>query len=234
MSFYTSFAHHYESVFPFSQAVYDFLRRYLLMPPASVLDIGCGTGHYAGALAADGFDAVGIDLDPAMVAYAREHYPAAAFATLDMRDIAALDRPFTAAFCIGNTAAHLPHEAFARFLDDVRALVAPGGAWILQVMNWDYVLTQQKVIFPLITAEGAVVFERTYRDICTERVTFETRLLVEGAEIFSDATTLYPLRSAEIVALHAARGFRLLTHQGSYGGAPFDPGQFSANVFAFA
>jgi len=242
MSFYSSFATYYESVFPFSQPVYDFLRRTLPPSPATVLDIGCGTGHYAGALAKDSFDATGIDLDPAMVAYAREHYPAATFHTLDMRDITTLGGTFAAAFCIGNTAAHLPHAAFTRFLDDVRKAVRPGGSWALQVMNWDYVLTQTTVALPLITAEndgvvgdavGDVVFERHYRDISAERVTFHTRLLVEGVEIFADATPLYPLTSAEIIALHTARGFRLTAHQGSYGGAPFDPAQFSANIFAF-
>ncbi len=34
---------------------------------ASVLDVGCGPGHLAGRLAALGFDATGIDLDPAMI-----------------------------------------------------------------------------------------------------------------------------------------------------------------------
>lgn len=236
MSFYSSFATYYESVFPFSQPVYAFLRRILPTPPATVLDIGCGTGHYAGALAKDGFDATGIDLDPAMVAYARKHYPAATFHTLDMRAITTLGGAFAAAFCIGNTAAHLPHAAFSRFLDDVRKAVRPGGAWVLQVMNWDYVLTQSTVALPLITAENdgvAVIFERHYRDISAERVTFETRLLADGVEIFTDATPLYPLPSAEIIALHTARGFRLTAHQGSYGGAPFDPTQFSANIFAF-
>jgi SAM-dependent methyltransferase len=240
MSFYSSFATYYESIFPFSQAVHAFLRRTLPSPPATVLDIGCGTGHYAGALAKDGFDVTGIDLDPAMIAYARKHYPAATFHTLDMRAITTLGGAFAAAFCIGNTAAHLPHTAFARFLDDVRKAVKPGGAWVLQVMNWDYVLTQTTVALPLLTASdasdgerNAVVFERAYHDISAERVTFHTRLLVGGVEIFTDATPLYPLPSAEIIALHTARGFRLTAHQGSYGGAPFDPTQFSANIFAF-
>lgn len=233
MSFYSQFAQYYESVFPFSPGVYDFLRRNFPPPPAAILDIGCGTGHYTGALAAAGFDVAGVDLDGAMIDHAQTYYPAAAFYAMNMLDLAMLGRVFDAAFCIGNTAAHLTRVEFTRFLASVREVVAPGGAWVLQVMNWDYVLAQEAVALPLITGEGEVVFERAYRQISKDRVTFETRLVVEGAEVFADATPLYPLRSDEIVALHAAHGFHLVGHRGSYGGAPFDVGQFSANVFVF-
>ena len=113
MSFYTQFAETYESIFPFSEAVYGFLRRYLPAPPASVLDVGCGTGHYTGALAADGYDAVGIDLDAAMIAHARAHYSTARFHVMDMLDIADLDHPFDGLACIGNTAAHLTQAQFS-------------------------------------------------------------------------------------------------------------------------
>lgn len=233
MSFYRQFATTYERVFPFSQEVNSLLRRYLQPPPAAVLDIGCGTGTYSGALAEAGYDVTGIDLDSAMVDYARLHYPAAAFSTLNMLDVAALGRVFDVAFCIGNTAAHLTHDALAHFVADVRRVLVPGGAWVLQVMNWDYVLTQTAVTLPLLTGDGGVIFERHYRDISEDRVTFATRLVVEGTEVFSDATPLYPLRSGEIVALHTAQGFHLLAHYGSYSGAPFNPEQFSANVFVF-
>lgn len=42
-----------------------------LGPGASVLDVGCGTGYFTRRLARDGFDVVGVDLDPWMVDYAR-------------------------------------------------------------------------------------------------------------------------------------------------------------------
>jgi len=176
MSFYSAFATYYEVIFPFSETVYAFLRRCL---PSSgvVLDVGCGTGHYAGQLAADGFAAVGVDLDAAMIAYAQEHYPQAAFQRLNMLDIAALGQTFDAIFCIGNTAAHLTQAQFAHFLDAGRRSLTPGGVWIVQVMNWDYVLTQPAVTFPVMTA-GDATFYREYRDISEQQVTFHTRLMV--------------------------------------------------------
>ncbi len=231
MSFYSAFATYYEAIFPFSETVYAFLRRCL---PSSgvVLDVGCGTGHYAGQLAADGFAAVGVDLDAAMIAYAQEHYPQAAFQRLNMLDIAALGQTFDAIFCIGNTAAHLTQAQFAHFLDAGRRSLTPGGVWIVQVMNWDYVLTQPAVTFPVMTA-GDATFYREYRDISEQQVTFHTRLMVGNVAVFEDATPLYPLRSADIRAAHTHVGFTPLAHFANYAGHPFNPTAFSANLFVF-
>ncbi|MGC9349292.1 MAG: class I SAM-dependent methyltransferase [Anaerolineae bacterium] len=233
MSFYTEFASYYETIFPFSGTVYAFLRRYILPSHRRVLDVGCGPGHYAGLFALADFEVVGIDLDVAMIETAKQNHPKAEFYVLDMVDIEDLDRRFDAVYCIGNTAAHLNHDAFSRFLDAVGEVLRPKGPWILQLMNWDYVLEQDEVDFPVIEGEGDITFYRTYRDISETEVTFATRLVAEGETVFEDAVPLYPIRSDEIKGLHEERGFRLLEHVGSYGGAPFDPGQFSPNVFVF-
>ena len=42
-----------------------------LQPGARVLDVGCGTGAHAGALAARGYDVLGVDVDKAMLERAR-------------------------------------------------------------------------------------------------------------------------------------------------------------------
>ena len=233
MSFYTQFAETYESIFPFSGAVYRFLRRHLPPAPARVLDVGCGTGHYAGPLSQDGYTATAVDLDSAMIDYACAHHPAVDFHVLNMLDIGALGQSFDGVACIGNTAAHLTQTRFGEFLGAVRDVLGPGGPFILQVMNWDYVLTQTRVIFPVIEGDGDAVFYRAYRDISEMQVTFATRLEVRGETIFEDAVPLYPMRSAEIIAVAGEGGFKLVQHVGSYGGALFDAEVFSANVFVF-
>jgi SAM-dependent methyltransferase len=233
MTFYTQFAETYDAIFPFSEAVYAFLRRHLPDAPARVLDVGCGTGLYAAALASDGYDAVGIDLDAAMIARAQVRQPEAAFHVLNMLDIATLGRAFAGVMCIGNSAAHLTQREFSEFVAAVAQARLPGAPWILQVMNWDYVLTQEQVSLPVIEGKDGAVFHRTYREIRPSQVTFATRLEVERRVLFEETVPLYPLRSAEIVACHQERGFDLIEHAGSYGGAAFDPDIFSANIFVF-
>ncbi|HSH29661.1 MAG TPA: class I SAM-dependent methyltransferase [Thiohalobacter sp.] len=44
-------------------------------PDASLLDVGCGTGHFSRRFAAAGLQVTGVDPDPAMLAYARRHSP---------------------------------------------------------------------------------------------------------------------------------------------------------------
>lgn len=233
MSFYTEFAAHYEAIFPFSEVVYGFLQDRLAAPPARVLDVGCGTGHYAGRLAEAGYAVVGVDLDPAMIGYAKAHYPGVTFRVMDMAEIGSLDGTFESVACIGNTAAHLTQAAFGDFVAAVAAKLRSGGPWILQVMNWDYVLTQDTVTFPVIEGDAGAVFYRAYRDISESQVTFATRLEVDGRVVFEDAVPLHPMRSTEIIALHAAHGFAMRGHYGSYGEAPFDPGTFSADIYVW-
>lgn len=110
-TFYADFAPYYESIFPFSETVYAFLRRYLTPDRPRCLDVGCGPGHYCGRLTGDGFSVVSIDLDAAMIEQARAHCPEAIFHCMDMRDIAQLGAPtpgegamlHDGVFCIGNT-----------------------------------------------------------------------------------------------------------------------------------
>jgi SAM-dependent methyltransferase len=71
----------------------QFLMRFA---PGTVLDAGCGTGRVAIELARRGVEAVGVDLDPRMLATARRKSPGiewheADLATLDLRD--GQDRP---------------------------------------------------------------------------------------------------------------------------------------------
>jgi len=138
---------------------------------------------------------------------------------------------FGAAFCIGNTAAHLTQAQFAQFLDSVRRVLEPGAPWILQVMNWDYVLERDAFTFPIIEAPHGLTFHREYRAICEKQVTFHTRLQSGADVLFEDAVPLYPLPSADIARLHRERGFTCIDHFGNYAGAPFDPAVFSANIF---
>lgn len=67
---YTSF---YELELGTFLADLPFYKKYLPPPPASLLELGCGTGRLGRALAKEGHEIVGIDLSPAMLREAANH-----------------------------------------------------------------------------------------------------------------------------------------------------------------
>jgi SAM-dependent methyltransferase len=72
-----------------------------LAPGMRVLDVGCGPGRHALALAARGLTVHGVDLSPDFVALARDAATemSATFEVLDVRDLS-FDREFDAAICL--------------------------------------------------------------------------------------------------------------------------------------
>jgi SAM-dependent methyltransferase len=233
MSFYSDFAEYYEEVFPFEEPVYEFLLE-RLPDGGRVLDVGCGTGDYCGKLTGAGLDAVGIDLDPEMIAAARLRHSGLEFHAMDMLGVGALDGPFAGAFCIGNVISHITHGELDTFLSDLASLLVPGAPWVMQLVNWDYLLTKESHRFPDVPIrDGKIVFERRYPSIDEENVTFVTRLQGRDEAVFEGAIELHPLCTEKCVRLHEKRGFLMLDHLGSFRGKGFEPGVPSSSIFVF-
>ena len=103
----------------------------LLAPQAGerVLDLGCGTGHLAGAIAAHGCEVIGLDADEQMLATARAHYPHVRFEVADAHSFV-LDAPVDAVF--SNAALHWmtrPAELIASVFRSLR----PGGRFVAEM-----------------------------------------------------------------------------------------------------
>ncbi len=114
-----------------------------LDPGARVLDMGCGHGELARALARQGHhgDYVGLDASDALLELARREnpHPAATFLPADLADPAwsqALQGPFDRIFAFA-VLHHLPGERLRlRLLQQARALLAPRGKFTLSVWNF--------------------------------------------------------------------------------------------------
>lgn len=222
MDFYTQFADHYERIFPFRPATLAFLRDRL---PAGgrVLDLGCGTGHYTGALAAAGLEAIGLDLDDAMIAAARRRYGVARFVAADLGEVRTVVAHADAAFCIGNVLPHLPPAGRHGFLADLAAVLTPGATWILQTVNFDRLLPLVAPCdLPPIDAGDGLVFHRRYEPAGEDHLRFCTALLRGTDSVFSGETTLWPTRSQTLAAEHDRAGFELVEQCGGFGGDAFD------------
>lgn len=116
-------------------------------PPARVLDLGCGSGRHARGLAARGYETVGVDLSAASLARAVAQ-PRAGLSFLrgDMRQLPTIfagSPPFDAVIQWFTSFGFFEHAADqSAVLEGVRAVVRPGGMYVLDYLNLPQVLTR--------------------------------------------------------------------------------------------
>lgn len=85
----------------------------LRFEPRTVLDAGCGTGRVGVELSRRGLDVVGVDVEPSMLAVARERAPDADWIECDLTELE-LGRTFDVVVMAGNVPLFTPegtHEA---------------------------------------------------------------------------------------------------------------------------
>ena len=218
---------------------WPFLER-ALGPGGRVLDLGSGTGEHSRFLASKGFEVVGIDSSPAMLAKAGDTPlpPNLTFVEGDIADVERLTSgTFDGAICLGNTLPHLRAlPAMARFAAGLRRRLRPGAAFLLQVLNYDKVVDSGQRSLPLNfrkdEGEGEIVFLR----LMTPRP--------DGSVVFTPTTLRYrpdgdpPVevvsvrnvqlkgwRRHELEAALDAAGFAHREVFGTVGDVPFDPSQ---------
>ena len=104
----------------------DFARAQLPVPPARVLEVGCGQGELTTALAVEGFDVLGIDPR----APQGERFRRVLLEDLD----AEREEPFDAV-----VASHSLHHIrdLDQAVDRIVALLRPGGVLVLDEHGWD-------------------------------------------------------------------------------------------------
>ncbi len=97
-------------------------------PGERILDLGCGTGHLTGQIAATGAEVVGIDRSPDMIQQAREKYPALRFEVMDARELS-FPKPFDAAF--SNATLHWIREP-EKVITGISRALRPGGRFVAE------------------------------------------------------------------------------------------------------
>jgi ubiquinone/menaquinone biosynthesis C-methylase UbiE len=110
---------------------YELLR---LSTDGTVVDVGCGTGRAVAELGERSGHAIGVDLDPAMLAAARRRFP-----HIDVREADATSLPLDDGQARGYRADKLYHvlpNPYAA-LAEARRVLAPGGRIVLVGQDWD-------------------------------------------------------------------------------------------------
>ncbi len=97
--------------------------------PSSVLDAGCGTGRVATELARHGVEVLGVDVDPSMIAEARQRSPELDWVEADLAALE-LGRRFEVVVVAGNVPLFCPAHSRPDLVRACAAHVAPGG-WLV-------------------------------------------------------------------------------------------------------
>lgn len=118
-----------------------------------VLDAACGVGYGSVLIAGAGAkSAVGIDIDPQTVAYARQHFahPRVAFAEVSAEQLTKLSQTFDVVVSF-ETVEHLREPA--RFFAEVHRVLRPGGLFICSTPNRDFAGKEDKNANPYHLSE---------------------------------------------------------------------------------
>jgi SAM-dependent methyltransferase len=131
--------------------------RYLSKSPASILDVGCGTGRDLDFLSGICSDCWGVDHLPEMIESARVQRPHLHLRVGDMRSVR-LGRAFDVIICMGSGFMYArSNEDVEKVLETFAAHAHTGTLLILDVLNATSFLDETEVSLPRFSAATASV-----------------------------------------------------------------------------
>lgn len=191
------------------------------------LDAGCGTGFHSVLLAQQGVDVTAVDVSGAMLAkvcaHAQEYGVHVRTVRAEFSELTyAVDPGYDAVFSLGNALAHLvTTDALHAALTNFATVLAPGGVVILQLVNFDRILSTRQRIQSVKEREGSI-FVRFY-DFEPECVRFNVLILKRTAGVIThrlDSIALHPIRSSVLIDAVLRCGF---VDPMVYGGISLEP-----------
>jgi ubiquinone/menaquinone biosynthesis C-methylase UbiE len=108
-----------------------------MLPPGVALDAACGTGRYAGLLAARGHRVIGVDSSPDMLTRARERVPRGEFLDGDLHRLPVADGHVDLVVC-GLALTHVP--ALEPVMAEFARVLRPGGHLVIADIHPEAVL----------------------------------------------------------------------------------------------
>ena len=227
MGFYEQISKFYDYIFPVGSSQLDFIRKVSGEPPKEILDVACGSGGYSLELAKYGYHVTAVDADDEMVRLAREKADASGARInalkCDMRDMeGTLNTVYNCVFCIGNSLVHLGSlDEITDVLKQMNTLLPPGGALVLQVINYDRIMKYGVSELPVIRNEDVgLEFVRMYEYLNESgMINFNTVLTVKsGTDTgrFVNTVKLLPLRSADMLEALTDAGYRDIRFYGDF------------------
>jgi glycine/sarcosine N-methyltransferase len=201
-----------------------------------VLDLGCGTGGHAIHFARQGLEVVGADPSRALLRQAETQaagvsgvrFVAAGFGELVAKHLG----PFDAVTCLGNTLPHiLTRDGLRSALADIAAVLRPGGALIIQQLNYDRIMARRQRFLGVSSGQqpGSGKEELFFRfyDFGDDLLGFNMVTFQRGDngwEFSTYSTPLRPILLEELSATLSGAGFVGIELYGDYQRGAFDIG----------
>ena len=247
--FYTSISNYYSEIFPYQPMQLQFVKnRVGELAGKHILDIGCATGELAYQLVGAGVQVTGIDLNEDLLnqAIGCSGFPARCSGRLsavslkseseftppnlhfeigNMLDLETDFQPsqFDVVLCFGNTLVHLQTvELMRQMLNGVYSVLMPGGQFLLQILNYDYILGEQVSELPVIETES-IRFIRNYKfEESSSLIRFQTELVLKKEnKSISNETQLFAIKSIELIELLENAGFQNIELFSNFKQEPF-------------
>lgn len=204
-TFYKSIARYYDRIFPVGQPQLELILDLAGQASSRVLDVACGTGSYSRELFLRGHEVVAIDNDPAMLELARDKTPGLDVRRVPMESIDCIEGGFDLIFCIGNSLVHLEDQTeIEGFIKDAYDLLHTDGSLLVQIVNYDRILSQKIGGLPTID-HNDLTFERHYH-IEEDSIDFHTYLETEDGKV-ENHQPLYPILSEDLLDAFEKAGF---------------------------
>lgn len=227
MSFYTVLSEYYDEIFPLNNKSIDFIKD-RINADGTIIDVAAGTGNHAIALAKEGFKVIATDIDENMVNIIKEKAITAAVPVeglkMPMEKISTLNtKGLDAVLCLGNSLVHLHDLSSVKaFLKDVYDQLSAEGKLIVQIVNYDRILSEGVTSLPKIEKKH-VSFFRTYKHI-RGKIIFNGELQVNNGNnlsIYNNEIELLPITSEDLRQILSEIGFKSIKLFGSFAESPF-------------
>ena len=190
----------------------EFIAGMLALPEgAGVLDLACGFGRHAIGMARRGYRVTGLDFNPHYLEIAAADAAAAgvqvAWRSGDMRELG--DAPdYDGVYSFFTSFGYFADEENERVLAAVARVLRPGGRFLLDVMNRDWILTHTEQRTWAQREDGALLMEETSLDLAESRVVARQILLdPQGGPQVTKQYSLRAYTCAELSALLRRHGF---------------------------
>ncbi|HEY6507734.1 MAG TPA: methyltransferase domain-containing protein, partial [Vicinamibacterales bacterium] len=184
---------------------------------AEILDVGCGYGRHAIELGHRGFKLTGLDLSLPLLMRAADDAQRRAvsvnFVHADMREMA-FDRQFDGAYSLMTSFGFFDEDANLRVAEGVAKALKPGGRFLLDVINRDYVVGDLPTRI-WWEGVGCVVLEEVDFNFHTSRIMTRRSVVFEDGRQLEQEMSVRAYSLHEVGRLLRQAGFRVIDISGS-------------------